>query len=275
MYAGVPTQVPVLVSVASACLPLESRSVSVPSCEMTSPVSPASSSSPAPAWRAMPKSTTRGRLLLVEEDVVRLEVAVDQPGRVRGGQAPAGGDEDVEDLAPRARLLREPALDRPTGDELHRQEHLVVDDADVVNGDDVRVLEARDRLCFTQQARPRRVLHALPGLDQLEGDLSIELRIIRAVDDAHRAGADALDDHVTPDPGARVELAGCHARGSCVGATVLHVFPLQMPGRKAPFVALQTEDRFDIPFSLPPGAPFSTQRRCADGRISGTIQQQA
>src|SRR4029079_12443508 len=104
-------------------------------------------------------------------------------------------------------------------------EHLVLEHADVVNGDDVRMLEARDGLCLAEQARARRVLHALPGLDQLEGDLAIELRVIRAVDDTHRARADALDDHVTPDPRACVEISGCHACWSCAGATVLHLFP--------------------------------------------------
>ena len=87
----------------------------------------------------------------------------------------------------------EPALERPAADELHREEDLVVDHADVVDGDDVRVREPRHRLRLAQQARARRVLHALPRLEQLERDLAIELRIVRAVDHAHPAGADALE----------------------------------------------------------------------------------
>ena len=206
-------------------MPLESRSVSVPSWEMTSPVSPASSSSPAPAWRAMPKSTTRGRCSLSRRTLSGLKSRWTNPAACAAAR-PRPAAMNTSRISRHERgfsasqlLIVPPATNsiaRNTWSSMH---------ADVVNGDDVRVLEARDRLCLAQQARPRRVLHALPGLDQLEGDLAIELRIVRAVDDAHRAGADALDDHVTPDPGARVELAGCHARGSCVGATVLHVFP--------------------------------------------------
>ncbi len=274
MYAGVPTQVPVLVSVASACLPLESCSVAAPSLRDVAGLA-AELVVAAAAWRAMPKSTTRGAAVLVEQHVVGLEVAVDEAGRVRGREAAPRRDEHVEDLAPRPRLVGEPALDRPAGDELHRQEHLVLEHADVVHGDDVRVLQPRDRLRLAQQARARRVLRAaLPRFDQLEGDLAIQLRIVRAVDDPHRAGSDALDDHVTPDPRACIEIAGCHACWSCAGATVLQMSPRSEARAKGalPRRPNGRSNRYSV--SAPTWRLIFPTAAMADGRISGTIQQQ-
>ena len=158
MYAGVPTQVPVLVSVASACLPLVSCNVAAPS---SVHVARLAVELVAAAGLARDAEIDDARpAVLVEQDVVGLEVAVHEAGGVRGREAAPRRDEDVEDLAPRAGLVGEPALDRPARDELHRQEHLVLEHADVVHGDDVRVRQARHRLRLAQQARARRVLRA-------------------------------------------------------------------------------------------------------------------
>ena len=147
-----------------------------------------------------------GAAVLVQQHVLRLEVAVHQPRRMRSRQAPPRGDEDVQHLAPGARAGAEPALERPTAQEFHGQEDLPVEDADVVHGDHVRVRQPRHRLRLAQQARPRRVfLTELASLEELERDLSIELRIVGAVHDAHGAAAHALDDQVAPDPGTGVE----------------------------------------------------------------------
>ncbi len=144
--------------------------------------------------------------VLAEQHVVGLEVAVHQARRVRGRQPSPGGDEHIQHLAPVTRASAEPALERSAAQELHGQEHLSVEDADVVHGDDVRVRQPRHRLRLAQQPRARRVLLTLLApLEQLERDLSIELRIVGAVDDAHRAAADAFDDQIAADTGAGVQ----------------------------------------------------------------------
>ena len=213
--------------------------------------------------------------VLAEQHVVGLEVAVHEPGRVRGGQPAPGRDEHVEHLAPRPRLVGEPALERSARDELHREEHLVVEHADVVDGDDVGVREPRHRLRLAQQARaapcPSR---PVPGLEQLERDLAIELGIVRAVDDAHRAGADAFDDDVTADSSAGLEIAGCHARWSCAGPTVLQMSPCSEARAKGALPRRPNGIRIRYSVSTPTWRLIFPKAAMADGRISGTIQQQ-
>ena len=144
--------------------------------------------------------------VLVQQHVLRLEVAVHQPRRMGRRQPPPRRDEDVQHLAPVARAVAQPALERPAAQELHRQEDLPVEDADVVHRDHVRVRQPRHRLRLAQKARAPGILAAeLASLEELEGDLSIQLRIVGAVHDAHRAAAHALDDQVAPESGPGVE----------------------------------------------------------------------
>ena len=74
-----------------------------------SPVSPARSSSPPPAWRAMPKSTTRGRVSLSRSTLSGLKSRCTSPAACAAASPSPGREEHVEDLAPRARLRLEPA----------------------------------------------------------------------------------------------------------------------------------------------------------------------
>ncbi len=76
---------------------------------------------------------------VVDEDVVRLEVAVHDAGGVGGSQTLAGALEHLHHLAPGARALGQPAAQRAPGHQLHGQEDLVGVRADVVHGDHVRV----------------------------------------------------------------------------------------------------------------------------------------
>ena len=87
-----------------------------------------------------------------DHDVFALEVAVDQLGGVGGRQPAAGGHEDLEDLPPRPGGGVQPVGDGVTVDELHGDEDLVLEAADVVHDDHVGVRQAGDRLRFAQQA---------------------------------------------------------------------------------------------------------------------------
>ena len=140
------------------------------------------------------------RALLAHEDVVRLEVAMNDPGRVRGGEAATRGDVDAHALAPGVAA----ELPLPEGGplrQLHRDEDAAVADADVVHRDHVRMRQARHGLRLAEEAgahvvrRERRALQ-----EELHRDLAIELGIVGRVHLAHRPAAQPADDDVAADP---------------------------------------------------------------------------
>ena len=137
--------------------------------------------------------------VLAHVEVARLHVAVDEPRAVRRGEPLAGRDHDAQDLGRRGLLDEEPRPERRALDELGREEHVAVEGPDVVHRDDVRVLQARQGLGFTQEAgaAPLRVLAAArAGVEELQRDGALELRVVGLVDDAHAALARAVDDDV-------------------------------------------------------------------------------
>src|SRR5262249_31805254 len=87
----------------------------------------------------------------------------------------------------------EPRGQRLPLDELHRKEDVIVDGADIVHRDDVGVGELSHGLRFP----PEIVAHAFALVagkaalaQDLEGNLAIELGIVRHIDGAHRARAE-------------------------------------------------------------------------------------
>ena len=114
-------------------------------------------------------------------------------------EALADLDEHRDDLAPRELLRVEPVAQRPAREVLHREEDLALVDADVEDADDVRVRHLRHRLRLAHEAGATAVLVAAAGGAQdLDRDLTVELGIVRGVDDAHGAGAEALEDQIPP-----------------------------------------------------------------------------
>ena len=132
--------------------------------------------------------------LALDDDVVRLEVAVHHARGVSGGQRPAGLEEDVDDLTPGPHLDTEPRTQRRARHALHREVEAAVVLARVEDGDDVRVREAGEGTRFLEGAfgRARAVEH-------LQRHHAREERVLRRVDDAHRAPPDGLDHLVTPE----------------------------------------------------------------------------
>jgi transcriptional regulator with AAA-type ATPase domain len=128
-----------------------------------------------------------------DQHVVRLEVAVDQASVVRGGQAAAGLDEAVADLAPAARRGGEPRTQRAAIDQLHRQVDPAVGHAGLVHRDDVGMRQPRHRLRLADQLgiagrRSTRAQH-------LERELAIEHRIVGGDHPAGAALAERAQDH--------------------------------------------------------------------------------
>jgi hypothetical protein len=133
-----------------------------------------------------------------QEHVVRLEVAVGEPGPVGGLQTAPGLDEHVDHLAPRPARRLQPLAQRAAVVQLHDEEDLVLDGADLVHGDDVGMRQARHRLRLAQEASARLLpaqAAARPRTQDLERHLAVEQRIVRDVHDAHPARADPVQHH--------------------------------------------------------------------------------
>ncbi len=79
----------------------------------------------------------------------------------------------------------------------HRDEHALVERADVVDCDDMRVGELGHRLRFSPQAVLE--LRIAVTSQHLERDDAIELRIARRVDHAHSPGTDLVHDHIASE----------------------------------------------------------------------------
>ncbi|HEY8376784.1 MAG TPA: hypothetical protein VIK91_09860 [Nannocystis sp.] len=150
---------------------------------------------------------------VVDHDVARLEVAVDQTGGVGGCQAAPGLDEDVDDLRPSARRRVEPGGERHAADELHRHVYTLVGASGLEHGDDVRVRHAGHPLRLADQPQ----LGVRIGVvQQLDGDLAVEEVVVGGVHDAHRALAEAIEDREAADPRGR-HGRGDGARGEGLG----------------------------------------------------------
>jgi hypothetical protein len=139
--------------------------------------------------------------VVADEHVAGLEVAVDHAGGVGGGESVAGGDERGDDLTPRSWRVAEPGAEGLAVDELHGEEHAMVDGADVVDRDDVGVGEPGEGLGLAEHAG---LTAGVAGARQhdLEGDAAIELGVVGGVDHAHAAGAERIEQDVAAEHGA-------------------------------------------------------------------------
>jgi hypothetical protein len=133
-----------------------------------------------------------------DEHVVGLEVAVDDSGRMRGGEAPAGGDVHRDHVAPRA-IAELPAAQRPALHVFHREVDLALVLADLVHVHDVRVREPGQRLGLALESRRAFGARGVARAQQLDRELAIELVVASGVDDAHAARAEPTEHRVAPD----------------------------------------------------------------------------
>jgi hypothetical protein len=129
---------------------------------------------------------------------LRLEVAVDQADLVGGGEARGGLAEHLEDLAPGPGLLLEPCPEGQAVDKLHGDVDLAVVGADLVDADDVGVGQAGHGLGLAQEAGGGVGVGAV-AVQELDGDLALELLVVGGVDDPSAAAAELADDGEAAD----------------------------------------------------------------------------
>ncbi len=147
-----------------------------------------------------------GRAVVAQQDVGRLEVAVDDPQPVRLGDSARHLLEDPRrrDRGPGRTI--DPPAQAARREVLHRVEGQAVALAPVVDLDDVGMPQPGDRFGLGQEAL-QRLLGGVPaGRDHLEGDPSAEADLAGAIDHAHPAAAQDLDELITLRHGAEAEI---------------------------------------------------------------------
>ena len=87
-------------------------------------------------------------------------------------------------------------------DVIHREEMVPVMHADLMDGDDIGMLERRRRRRFHPKTTDELARGKLAANDQLQRHLPSEAALTRAIDDAHSAPGNFIEQFViTEDPG--------------------------------------------------------------------------
>ena len=157
--------------------------------------------------------------VVADHDVGGLEVAVDEAGGVGGGEALAGLAKHGGELGEGPALALEPGVEGHAVDELHGDVDLAAEGADLVDADDVGVREPGHGLGLAQEAGAGEVLAGL-GVEQLDGDLAVELLVVGGIDDAGAAAAELPQDGEAADRGGRGGLLGARGSGEAGAAQV-------------------------------------------------------
>ena len=135
-----------------------------------------------------------------DEDVRGLDVAVKDALAVRRVQRIGNLRADVEQGAEVERPSAQPLVERLALEQLHRQIALSLVLVEAVDRADVGMVQATRRCGLRAgTARWLRSVASLPVGQDLDGHLTPELHVLSAIDDAHAAGAELIEDAVVPE----------------------------------------------------------------------------
>ena len=141
-----------------------------------------------------------GPVGLVDEDVLRLDVAMDEPRCVRGVECRRDRCEQAQ-RAGGVELARvDEVLQRVAAHVAHREIQAVLGLAGVVDRDDVRVVERRLDLALAAEARAERLVGGQRRVEQLQRDRAVQGLLRREVHGAHAAAAEQALDAVAGEP---------------------------------------------------------------------------
>ena len=118
---------------------------------------------------------------------------------VQGFERREQRDRELDGLARRHLVLLQSGFERFAVDVLEADAEAIVDLADLVDRDDVRMRDRRHRPRFAKEAFRDLLLAVLERLQELQRDRSLEVRIERLVHDAVSAGPDLLAQLVVSD----------------------------------------------------------------------------
>ncbi len=137
-----------------------------------------------------------------EQEVRGLHVAMHETGGVGGGEPARGLGVEPSEPTPVGGGAAS-ARERVAGDELGREEHVAVGEADIVDGEHVGMLEPGERAGLAEQALALAAVVGAVGAHELDRDIAAQRGIPRGPDLAHPAGGDPAIELVAAD----------HARG--------------------------------------------------------------
>ena len=140
--------------------------------------------------------------VLVQQHVLGLDVAVDHALGVRGAERARDLDRDARrDLGRDVGMRVDELLERRAGQQLGRDEAgLGLLAAVVVDLEDRRVVQARDRQRLAREALARLLGALQVRMHDLERHPAVEARVAGSVDGGHAAVADFVDDLVLLEP---------------------------------------------------------------------------
>ena len=133
-----------------------------------------------------------GVALFVDQDVPRLEVAVEHALFVRVLDRPGRLAEELGGFPGIQRPVRDPLPERGSTDEVEREVVASLKRADLVHGDDRGVPQTSRRPRLDQESLDLFLGCEPPGEDHLHRDDAIQRELTRPVDHSHRAAPDLL-----------------------------------------------------------------------------------
>ncbi len=133
--------------------------------------------------------------LVAENEIFGLEIAVNDPLRVRMRQPGKQLLNDAQGPPHRQAPPGHHLAQRSSGDEVHHQERRAVD-AEVGDGNAVRMGEAAHRARLRLEPAQEGLLRGDPGVQKFDRHRAVQLHPLATVDDAHRAGSDLGQDAI-------------------------------------------------------------------------------
>ena len=148
--------------------------------------------------------------MLGEHEVRRLDVAVDDPAAMGRGESGGEVPGDTKGLGRVEGAAGEAPGERLALEQFHDEEGKTLVLADVEQGADVRVGEARHRPGLPLETLALEGVRRDQRVHELDGHLAVEPGVARTVDLAHPAGAERADDLVGahPRPGGEFHAPG-------------------------------------------------------------------
>ena len=154
-----------------------------------------------------------GRTVAGQEDVRRLDVAVDDPPAMGHVHGPGQRLDDPRRVLDGLRFAGDPLGQAASLEELQREIRQAVVLADLEDLDDVGVVDGSDGAGLGLEAGQVVWLCTGAGLDHLQRDQALEPEMPRLVHDPHAAGAQHAQDLVARDAGPFAVLATASRSG--------------------------------------------------------------